>query len=162
MFSETVTKECGKNMWILTVVLLSLCMLAYGDIASDSSIELLARDRRAVVTDVLQAPNAVPENANSSVILVDLTSRVPDRNYLVTGNSAGVQNMFLVTNGKLTLNSNLAIEERKLFDYERYKTFEVTVNATNQTDSSGRITFYIIMISGPFISLGNLFISCQI
>ncbi|CAL1534113.1 unnamed protein product [Lymnaea stagnalis] len=86
---------------------------------------------------VFQSLSTIAENVANDVPLFDLTIAAPNSTYVITENSAKTAGMFDVSNGKLILNKSLSTTTRKLFDYEKFKTFNVNVTATstsNRTD----------------------------
>ncbi|CAG5122738.1 unnamed protein product, partial [Candidula unifasciata] len=146
MAASSNTFKCLETGSIIILSLLILSHLVFVLGASETESEADPhRHKRAVEVRVVSAPNVIPENVSSDVTLFNLTSAVPNRNYVVTNNSAGVPALFQVTNGRLTLRSGLPVEQRKLFDYEKFKTFEVTGNATNQTDPTDVVILTIRM-----------------
>ncbi|BFZ10503.1 hypothetical protein BsWGS_13542 [Bradybaena similaris] len=110
--------------------------LALGDSATETEAGLLHRHIREVLVREVSAPNVVPENVCNEMTLYNVSLIAPNRNYIVTNSSAADNSMFQVTNGLLGLRSTLPADQRKLFNYEQFKTFDVTINCTNQTDAT--------------------------
>ncbi|BFY98686.1 hypothetical protein BsWGS_01726 [Bradybaena similaris] len=126
--------QIGSTLILLSLLCFSHLALALGDSENEAEADLLHRHIRDVQVRLVPVPNLVPENVSNDVTLYNVSLIAPNRNYIVTNSSAGVNSMFQVTSGLLKLRSTLPADQRKLFDYEKFKTFDVTITCTNQTD----------------------------
>uniref|UniRef100_A0A0B7BPU3 Cadherin domain-containing protein n=1 Tax=Arion vulgaris TaxID=1028688 RepID=A0A0B7BPU3_9EUPU len=137
VLSGTFARSQTKDKYILiSLMFVSHLVFALDASLADQKVDLLDRHRRAVTTYSVTLPSAVPENVSSSSVLYNLTILYPSRSYVVTNNSAGAQGLFQIAGGILTLMPSLTAEIRNVFDYEKFHTIQVMINATNQTDPS--------------------------
>ena len=100
------------------------------------------RYRRDTVTLDAVTTDPIPENIENDRKLYDVSNRIPDATYQVTGSDLDPKQLFYVKDGELRLMKELSETDRKtFFDYDKHREIRVTVKATSITNSSGEKIF---------------------